>query len=88
MSLTSSSTIQEALNQWNDNLLWEGSASKTALALEAGRFILANRPLVHTHLGTTINFISIEKTVEKIEKYYATVRTSNRAVFTRARAKQ
>ena len=87
MSLTSSSTVQDALDQWNDNLIWEGDSSKAQLALEAGRFLLANRPVSHSHQGTTINFSTIEGTISKIE---ASLRSSSstRAIFTRARAKQ
>lgn len=88
MALSSNSNIQNALDQWNDNLLWEGNPTKAGLALEAGRYILVNRPAVHTHLGTTINFSSIESTVAKIEKYYSTIKTGNKATFVRARAKQ
>lgn len=44
MSLSSSSTIHDAIDQFNDNLSWEGSPTKAKLALEAVRWILMNRP--------------------------------------------
>ena len=86
LSLTSSSTLQDALDQWNDNLVWEGNATKTELALEAGRYILANRPATHSHQGTSINFESIAETVKKIEASYRNLSTAY-SQFTRARAK-
>ena len=44
MALTSASTYQNAVDQLNDNLLWDGDAAKAANFVEAGRWLLAQRP--------------------------------------------
>ena len=44
MALTSSSAKSDALAQLNNNLAWDGDASKAADALEAVRWLIFNVP--------------------------------------------
>ena len=86
MALTSASTIEDALAQYNDNLSWEGDSAKATLALEAVRFILANRPNVVTTSVQTINFESLAAEKIKLQDFTARAGSSvNRASFVRAR---
>ena len=86
MSLTSSSTLTEALNQYNDNLLWEGDITKAQNALEAVRYILANRPNRVTSAVRSINFAELAMEKEKLETFVARSGSSvNRSLFTRGR---
>jgi len=86
MALTSSSTIQDAQNQYNDNLAWEGSITKAQNALEAARFIMANRPRIIAANNRSINFDSITREKERLEVFVARFGTGvNRCSFTRGR---
>ena len=67
MALTSASTIDDALAQYNNNLSWEGDAAKAAAALEAVRFILVNRPNVIATNSRSINFESLAAEKIKLE---------------------
>ena len=86
MALTSSSTITDALNQYNDNLSWEGSVTKAQNALEAARYILANRPKVIATDVRNVNFESLQREQEKLEAFVGKFGSSvNRCSFTRGR---
>lgn len=86
MSLTSASTIEDALNQYNDNLSWEGSITKAGNALEAVRYILANRPKVIATSERNINFDSMQSEKEKLETFVGRSSSAvSRAPFTRGR---
>ena len=86
MSLTSSSTIEDAMNQYNDNLSWEGDITKAANALEAVRYILANRPQRLTAGERNISFESLMAEKELLEKFVARSGVNvNRSPFTRGR---
>lgn len=88
MALTSSSTIADALAQYNDNLSWEGTPDKATLALEALRFLLANRPQDVSALGTTTRWADFAKEKERLEAYVAQAGATARAArssFVRAR---
>lgn len=69
MSLTSSSTLTDALNQYNDNLSWENDAAKAALALEAIRFLLINRPQRTGRESVAIDYADLAAEKEKLEKF-------------------
>ena len=89
MALTSSSTLSDALAQYNDNLSWEGSASKAVLALEAVRWLLANRAQGFSIEGRSLNYASLEKEKDQLETFVAnnsTTSTAARSTFTRGRA--
>jgi hypothetical protein len=75
-------TLSDAMTQLNANLNYEDSAASAKLALEAVRYILANRPAMTGGAGVTTNFASLEKLEERIA---AAVRTSStrRCSFTR-----
>ena len=63
MALTSASTIEDAENQYLDNLVWEGDITKAQDCLEAIRFLLVKRPVgsaaasgrAHTYDKDTLN---------------------------------
>jgi hypothetical protein len=70
MSLTSSSTLKNALDQYNDNLSWDGNSAKAILALEAVRFILVNRPVrADDGLGRSVNYNLLEQEKKRLEEY-------------------
>jgi len=86
MALTGSSTIADALAQYNNNLSWEGSVTKAAAALEAIRFILVNRPAIVASNNRSVNFESLAAEKIKLEEYIAHAGSSvNRCTFTRGR---
>ena len=85
MALTSSSTLQDALNQYNDNLSWDGSATKAALALEAVRYLLVNRPQSNTAGSVRIDYSGLEEEKKKLEDYVARS-SSSRTSFVTGRA--
>jgi hypothetical protein len=88
MSLTSSSTLTDALNQYKDNLSWEGSPDKAVLALEAVRYILTERPNQLTKEGRSINYESLAAEKKRLEAYVqsaGTTSTAARCSFVRAR---
>ena len=86
MSLTSASTIADAIGQYNNNLSWEGDITKSTNALEAVRYILANRPKMIASGERNINFDSLASEKEKLEAYVARASSSvSRAPFTRGR---
>lgn len=88
MSLTSTSTLANALAQYNNNLSWEGDATKAAAALEAVRWLLVNRAQNISTEGRTINYASLEKEKEKLEAFVSissTTTAAKRSSFTRGR---
>jgi hypothetical protein len=86
MALTSSSTLTDALNQYKDNLSWEGNATKAGNALEAVRFILACRPKVIASADRNLNYESLLAEKQRLEQYVRHKSTSvNRSSFTRGR---
>jgi hypothetical protein len=86
MALTSASTYADAVAQYNDNLSWEGDATKAAAALEAIRWLLINRPTATSRTGRSINYASLEGEKKRLEEFVAVASTSvNRATFTRGR---
>jgi len=86
VSLSSSSTLNDALAQYNNNLSWEGDTAKATLALEAIRWILANRPKVIATNDRNINFESLAAEKQRLENYISSNSTNiNRCTFTRGR---
>ena len=59
MVLSSASTLEDALDQYSDNLLWEGNATKALNALEAIRWLLINRSKVQEKDGIKRDFESL-----------------------------
>lgn len=76
------SSITDALTQYNANLSWQTSQSSAAAALEAVRFLLVNRAQQSGDQGSTLNYESLQKESEKLEKFLGA--TSPRA-FGRSR---
>ena len=69
MALTSSSTLTQAIAQYNDNLLWEGDLTKARNALEAIRFLLVKRPTRMTSDAEVLDFESLKDQAKNIETY-------------------
>ena len=86
MSLTSSSTRQNAIDQYNDNLNWQGNASKAVLALEAVRWLLVNRPQDIRESNRSLSYESLMDEKRRLEEYVALHGSSiGRAPFTQGR---
>lgn len=87
MALTSASTLTDALAQYNNNLAWEGNATKATDALEAIRWLLVNRAQTIGEAGVNLNYAGLEQEKERLKAYVATVgAASSRAPFTQGRA--
>lgn len=69
MALTSSSTRADALAQYNNNLSWEGDATKAAAALEAVRWLLVNRPERIAKGDRQLNYASLQAEKERLESF-------------------
>jgi len=86
MALDSTSTLDDALAQYNDNLSWDGDSTKAALALAAVRWILANRPRIIATNDRHINFDSLAAEKEKLEAFVGAAATqTSRCSFTRGK---
>jgi hypothetical protein len=85
MALTSASTLTDALNQYNDNLSWDGSTAKAILALEAVRWLLANRPQMSSEASGQINFNALDQEYQRLTKYVGSVGSTKRVSFVQGR---
>lgn len=88
MALNSSSTLDDAVDQYLDNLLWDGDLTKARAALEAIRFIEATRPITLTAGTGNQTYESMLAQRTPLEDYLARADTTNRprAGFVRGRA--
>ncbi|MCP4639433.1 MAG: hypothetical protein GY851_03320 [bacterium] len=68
MALSSSSTITDALAQYNDNLRYRGDATKAVNLLEAIEFLLVNRPSQTSADPGSLSFESLKEQKEAVEK--------------------
>jgi len=86
MTLSSTSTLDDALAQYNDNLDWDGDSAKAANALAAVRWILVNRPRIIATNDRTVNFDALADEKKKLEAFIsASAATTSRAAFVRGR---
>jgi hypothetical protein len=86
MALDSTSTLDDALAQYNDNLSWDGDITKATNALAAIRWILVNRPKVVATNDRTVNFELLAAEQTRLEKFVSNFSTSvNKASFTTGR---
>jgi len=84
--LSSSSTLDDALAQYNNNLAWDGDIAKASAALEAVRWILVNRPKIVSTNDRNINFESLYNERDRLESFVQNFSSNvNRAAFTRGR---
>ncbi|HUX16780.1 MAG TPA: hypothetical protein VMW52_09935 [Phycisphaerae bacterium] len=83
MSLSSASTLTDALGQYNDNLSWENDPTKAAAALEAIRWLLANRPASTASAGVSINYSNLADEKKLLEAYLAGAGSTRRTSFVR-----
>jgi len=88
MSLSKSSTLADALGQYNDNLSWEGDSAKALLFVQACRFLRMNRPQSRRDSLAGLDYESILKDQEKAEAYLQAVSDDNRATFVVGRCLQ
>lgn len=87
MALTSSSTLTDALAQYDDNLSWEGDAVKAVLFLAAIRWLLVHRPQTNSIQGRSIGYNALETQKAEVAAYVAKHGANvNRASFVRGRA--
>lgn len=88
MGLTSTSIRADALAQYNDNLGWEGNAAKAALALEAIRWLLINRPSRIAQGERSFDYETLADEKKRLENYIEIASTASQAgmaTFTRGR---
>jgi len=86
LALTDTTTLTEALAQLNNNLVWEGDATKAQNYVEAARWLLFNRPRVSSDAGTSLNYEMMETQLAKAEGYLLRVgKIATRSQFTRGR---
>jgi len=86
MALDSTSTITDALSQYNDNLAWDNDRTKALLALEAVRWLLANRAQVMSDGGTRLDWNDLANEKKHLEQFVSLTATSGRSSFTRGKA--
>ena len=88
MALTSSSTVADAKAQLFNNLLWEGSPTKAADALEAVRYLLIAEPDQLSKGDRSYERADLLKMIPELEAYVLMNQTqSARCTFTRGAAK-
>ena len=87
MALSSTSTLANALAQYNDNLSWDGNATKAALALEAVRWLLVNRPAATAGAGTNMNFTDLAAEKRRLESFLDGPGSTSRVSFVEGRPK-
>lgn len=80
MAITSDSTQNEVLDQYNNNLTWEGNITKATLALAAVRWLLVNRPEGMTVNGRSHNYSALEQEKEQLENFVSLSANTNRMV--------
>lgn len=86
MALSSSSTLDDALAQYNDNLNYDGDVAKAGNALAAIRWILVNRPQIVATNDRNINFESLLAERKQLESFISTFGSGvTRASFVRGR---
>lgn len=86
MALDSTSTLTDAMAQYNDNLSWDGDITMATAALAAIRWLLINRPKIIETNDRTINFELLMTEQAKLEKFVSSLSTSvNRCSFTAGR---
>ena len=83
MALTKDSTLQEALDQWNDNLAWEEDVTTAKAARDAARWMLANRPAQSSGPSVTLSYADLEKDLVRLEALVRAMSTTNRRRWTR-----
>jgi len=87
MALSSTSTLEDALAQYNNNLNWEGDLTAARAALAAVRWILVNRPKIIATNDRNISFEALSLEKERIESFIGSSDTSiNRCSFVRGKA--
>jgi len=82
-------SVSDALSQYSENSVYEMSLTKTALFLEAVRYILANRPASSSLNGASLNFADLRDQEKAAAAHYAGLkRSSNKTHWYTARNKR
>lgn len=87
MALTSISTYQDAVDQYNDNLSYEGDAGKSTLFLQAIRWLIGNRPETNSAGSRNFSFETLEKKEKEVSAYLKSLGRNKRASFVQARVR-
>jgi len=86
MALDSTSTLADALAQYNDNLSWDGDITRATAALAAVRWLWINRPKIIATNDRSVNFELLMSEQAKLEKYVNNFSSAvNQSSFTRGR---
>lgn len=75
MALSSTSTVADALAQYNDNLDWQDSQDKAKLALAAVRFLLVNRPGSMSVAGRSLTLETLKEEKKNLEQFLGATQT-------------
>ncbi len=87
MALSSSSTLSDALAQYDDNMSWDGDATKAVLFLAAIRWLLVHRPQTNSIQGRSISYNALETQKAEVAAYVSQYGANvNRVSFVRGRA--
>ena len=87
MALTSASTLDDALDQYKDNLRWWESAVTAAALLEAVLYLQACKPETIAAADQSVGFASLDLLRTKLEPIVAgPAATRNRTSFVIGRA--
>lgn len=85
-AISSSSDLSDALAQYNDNLDWEGDATKAQKCLAAIRWLLVNRPLRTSKDDHSVDFDALKEEKKALTDYLDTHGSSiNRSAFVRGK---
>ena len=87
MALTSSSSLEDALDQYKDNLAYWETADKASALLEAIMYLLACKPELIAAADQSVRFASLEQlraTLEPIVSATASTRVGSGFVRMRA----
>ena len=86
MALDHDSTLQDAFDQYKDNLCWWESAARAAACLEAVMYLLACKPETIAAADQSVTFASLSTLREKLEPIVAaTAATRHRTSFVKGR---
>ena len=87
MAITSSSTLSDVLDQYNNNLIWEDSTTTATNALEAIRWLMINRAKIQETTEHKLDFEAMQVQADQIKAYLDVRRSTTRSSFVAGKAK-
>ncbi len=90
MTITSTSSLEDVVAQYMDNLDWDGNVTKARLALQAVRALLIIRPTATDFRGQRVSFDATQLTQQekRLMDYVANQSSvSKRCFFMRGRCR-